>query len=532
MDDIMLRIVACLVTTGLFCISTEKLLGAMQQSNYKNKTFWRWLRRKDNLYCNRLVLLVLCLLLSSSVTALCFSFLGKREALLLSSLPFLGLSLIFGVVDEKFALKVPVKRTGRWGRLFAVYVFVTACVSYTFIAVLWMLSKLNGSTLYAYIAFAPYAVMPLLLPIFLCLANAITGIFENARNKKFVKRAGQVLDESSILRVAVVGSYGKTSVKNILKTILSERYKTIETPESYNTPIGIAKTVFSPAFDGKEVFIAEMGARKKGDIEELCRLVNPDYAIFTGVCEQHIETFGSVENVFEEKSKVIKYTKHTVVCGDSLKAWLQNSATEKVGFALEVQTKDVCFSAKETQCTLLLDGAEIHVKTKLLGKAALENMCLAAMLAHKMGLTAEEIERGLSKVKPIPHRLQLLENGGVYILDDGYNSNPRGAKEALEALGRFEGRKWVITPGIIECGILEECVNAELGQNIATSGADKIILVGETLINAVKEGYQTANGDMKKLTVVKTLAQAQQLLGQEVQTGDCVLFLNDLPDVY
>ena len=181
---------------------------------------------------------------------------------------------------------------------------------------------------------------------------------------------------------------------------------------------------------------------------------------------------------------------------------------------------------------MLLDGAEVHVKTKLLGKAALENICLAAMLAYKMGLTAEEIECGLSKVKPIPHRLQLLENGGVYILDDGYNSNPRGAKEALEALSRFEGRKWVVTPGIIECGILEECVNAELGRRIAESGVDKVVLVGETLINAVKTGYQTANGDMEKLCTVKTLAEAQQLLGKEVQTGDCVLFLNDLPDVY
>jgi hypothetical protein len=137
---------------------------------------------------------------------------------------------------------------------------------------------------------------------------------------------------------------------------------------------------------------------------------------------------------------------------------------------------------------------------------------------------------------------ELDPNGGIEVQENPYRLGAAwfvqdvkcvdDAKEALEALGRFEGRKWVITPGIIECGILEECVNAELGQNIATSGADKIILVGETLINAVKEGYQTANGDMKKLTVVKTLAQAQQLLGQEVQTGDCVLFLNDLPDVY
>lgn len=532
MDDVMLRIVACLVTTVLFCTATVKLLGAMQQANYKNQTFWRWLKRKDNLYFNRLTLLSLCLLLSSAITSLCFSFLGNREALFLSALPFLGLSFVFGVVDEKFAFKVPMKRTGRMKRLFAAYVFITACVSYIFIAGLWVLSALNGSTLYALIAFAPYAVMPILLPVFLCLANAVMGIFENARNRKFVKRAGQVLDECSMIKVAVVGSYGKTSVKNILKTVLNERFATVETPESYNTPIGVAKTVFSDAWQNKKVFIAEMGARKQGDIEELCRLVKPDYAIFTGVCEQHIETFGAIENIYAEKSRIFSHTKNAVVCGESLSHWLEKDLAKNVTLSTKLQVKDVRFYAKETECTFVLDGKEIFVKTKLLGKAAIDNMRMAALLAYEMGLTAEEIERGLAKVKPIPHRLQLLENGGVYILDDGYNANPCGAKEALDALGRFDGTKWVITPGIIECGVLEECVNAQLGAEIVHSGADKVILIGETLINAVKAGYQSVGGDMKKLTVVKTLHEAQQLLAKEVQTGDCVLFLNDLPDVY
>lgn len=532
MDDMMFRIVACLVTTSLFCIATIKLLGAMQQANYKNQTFWRWLKRKDNLYFNRLTLLSLCLLFSSAVTSLCFSFLGKRMALLLSALPFLGLIFIFGIVDEKFAFKVPMKCTRRFKRLFVAYIFVTACISYGFIAILWMLSRLNGSALYGLIAFIPYAAMPVLLPVFLCLANAVMGIFENAKNKKFVERAGQVLDECSMIKVAVVGSYGKTSVKNILKTLLCEKYETVETPESYNTPIGIAKTVFSDAWQNKKVFIAEMGARKRGDIEELCQLVKPDYAIFTGVCEQHIETFGSIENVYQEKSRILTHTKKVVVCGESLKQWLGNDVSNNVQFSGKLQVKDVQFYAKETHCIFVLEGKEIAVKTKLLGKAAIENMRMAALLAYEMGLTAEEIERGLAKIKPIPHRLQLLESGGVYILDDGYNANPCGAKEALEALSRFEGKKWVITPGIIECGVLEECVNAQLGENIANSGADRLVLVGETLINAVKVGYQSADGDMKKLSVVKTLSEAQMLLAQEAQAGDCVLFLNDLPDVY
>jgi UDP-N-acetylmuramyl pentapeptide synthase len=117
-------------------------------------------------------------------------------------------------------------------------------------------------------------------------------------------------------------------------------------------------------------------------------------------------------------------------------------------------------------------------------------------------------------------------------LDDGYNCNIVGAKAALEVLGLFEGRKCVVTPGIIECGILEAELNGELGKAIAKGGFDKVIFVGDTLIGAVKDGYQTAGGDMQKAVTVKTLGNAQTLLGEWIEEGDCVLFLNDLPDSY
>ena len=138
----------------------------------------------------------------------------------------------------------------------------------------------------------------------------------------------------------------------------------------------------------------------------------------------------------------------------------------------------------------------------------------------------------MEKLQPIPHRLELLEKRGVFILDDGYNANPMGAKEALTALSRFSGRKCVVTPGLVECGILEKEINGELGRQIAELGLDKVILVGETLVGAVKEGYESAEGNMDVLTTVKTLADAQVLLGEWIQRGDAVLFLNDLPDVY
>jgi UDP-N-acetylmuramoyl-tripeptide--D-alanyl-D-alanine ligase len=292
--------------------------------------------------------------------------------------------------------------------------------------------------------------------------------------------------------------------------------------------------VFSPEFENKQVLIAEMGAKKSGDISTLRDLVKPDYVVFTGVCEQHIATFGSIENVWAEKSEVLRGDFKRAVLGEDLKAFVDPEFTNesRIVFASGDCVKETRYFPTKTSFVLVIDGEEIAVETELLGEAAVENIALAATTAREMGLTAAEIARGIEKLKPVPHRLQLLRSGEVYILDDGYNCNPRGAKRALDALGRFEGRKCVVTPGIVECGILEETENAELGKVIADLAPDKVILVGNTLVGAVKSGYENANGDMDKLTVVKTLTAAQEYLADWVSAGDCVLFLNDLPDIY
>ncbi len=530
MIDFVEKIVAALLTACLFCLSTVKLVGVMQQSGYKSKGFWRWLKRKDNLAFNRLAVLALCLALASAVTSLCFSFLGKEWALLLSAVPFLGLTLFFWRADGRYALKLPAVHTGRWRRLFGVYLLVTAFFSYAFVALLNFLAVVNGSALYGYIAYVPFALTPVLLPAYLCVANGLSSVFENARNRRFVKRAGQVLDESKIIRVAVVGSYGKTSVKNILKTLLDEKYSVVETPASYNTPMGIAKTVLGEEFSRKELFIAEMGARKEGDIRELCTLVNPNYAIFTGVCPQHIATFGSVEKVFAEKREIFNSSAKKVVCGEGLRSWLEGSAKENACFACEVE--NLRLSEKSTAFTLCLGEERVDVETALLGRSAAENIALAATLCLQMGMTAEEIKRGIAKLQPIAHRLQPIEANGVTILDDGYNCNIEGAKIALEVLGLSQGKRWVVTPGIVEGGILEEELNGELGALLAKCAPDKVILVGETLVTAVKGGYERAGGDKERLTIVPTLDSAQEKLREGLLTGDTVLFLNDLPDVY
>ena len=199
---------------------------------------------------------------------------------------------------------------------------------------------------------------------------------------------------------------------------------------------------------------------------------------------------------------------------------------------MQTLVKDVIYFAEKTCFTLCLDGEEIAVEVPLLGRAAVENIALAAKAASVLGLTGEEIEKGLRQVKPIPHRLELKKEKGVFILDDAYNANEKGAAKAIEALCRFEGKKYLVTPGIIETGVMSKKINENLGALIANANLDGVALVGGAQVKAVKDGYLNAGGDETKLSLSSTLEKAVGCVSSLLKEGDAILFLNDLPDAY
>ena len=536
MDNVLQRIAGCLLCTCFLFFASLRLVGAMQQAGYQNRAFFKWLKRKDNLQRARLALWAGMAFAACVAVGVCFSFLGEGVALILQAVPFVLFCVLYLVAEKKYALKVPLKMTDRAVRLSVVFAVLLLCLSYAFVAVLNFIRVAVNSPIYSLFAYTPFAIFIVLTPHILGLANWCMSGFENARNQKFVEQAGQVLDESEIIKVGIVGSYGKTSVKNILSTILQEKYLVAATPLSYNTPMGIALTVEDEAFASAQVLIAEMGARKQGDIEQLCHLVKPDYAIFTGVCAQHIASFGSEEKAFEEKSKVLTSGAKLVVCGLALKERVEQIGAENCSACVFVDSsvvvKNYRLDGTQSKFTLAIGGEDVDVTTALLGEHNAENIALAAMLALEMGLSVAEIRKGIEKLAPVPHRLQLLKNdNGVYILDDAYNCNERGAKYAIDVLSSFGGQRVIVTPGIVECGVLEESINARLGEMIAAARLDKIVLVGDTLIGAVKKGFVNAGGELEKLVVVDTLEKTKVHFA-DLHSGDCVLFLNDLPDVY
>ena len=503
-----------------------KPIGMMQSCGYKGKRLLGWLRRKNNLAQSRLNLLAFASFLACGVLSLCFYFLHEWSALvgLVSYVLFFTLYIY---ADAKIALKSPATPTPRFKRLAIVLFLIYAVLVYIAATLLNFADNVWGQMLFTSLKYSALAfIVPAVYPL-VCLANCITLIYEIPKNKGYVKKAKAKLSASDLVVVAVTGSYGKTSVKNVLCELLKTKYRVLATPRSYNTPLGIAKTVNDNNLDDFDVLIAEMGARNVGDIAELCALCPPAYSAITGICPQHLESFKSLENIVKAKGEIIPATAKKCYISASCYNYFADSTG---AIAKSDSVSNVIADGTGTSFTLTLGGKPYEVKTKLLGAHSAYNIGLCADIAFAMGVSGEEIAAVIPSLDFVEHRLQLIESNGVNILDDGYNSNVVGARAALDVLKTLSGKKIVVTPGLVELGILEQSENFALGALLV--GFDSVILVGETLVAAVKDGYIQNGGAQEKLCIVPTLIAAEEKLKGIIEKGDSVLFLNDLPDIY
>ena len=503
----------------LYALCAGRSLGALQQAGYNGKKYAAWVRRKGNMVRSRNTLLAFLIALSMLVLGVCFSFAGRWAA-------YIALAPI---------LLVRTARAARIQVLDAFVLFVCAAALAVGANALWI-EVWPQVELVEHLRYLPLAVLPLLFPELLRLANLLERPFSAAKNRRYLAAAKKQLLTAPCVKIAVTGSCGKTSVKNFLAGILGERWRVFATPASYNTPLGIARAIEGVDLSQYDFFIAEMGARHKGDIAELCELVRPDHCIITGICPQHLETFGTVEGIVAAKGEILRGTKpggFAVIGQDEYTDRLDPAAAGlkkvAVGEHGEFGALGVFCSPEGIDFDLALGILQMPVHARLLGAHNAQNIALAAALAAKLGMEKEEIAAGIAKLDFVPHRLQPIYAGGVVILDDAYNANVRGAAAALDVPRLYGGRKFVVTPGLVELGVLEEGENAALGEKMV--GLDGILLVGSTLVTAVRRGYLAAGGIEGRIAVYPTLDAAKEALAAELMPGDAVLFLNDLPDI-
>ncbi len=463
---------------------------------------------------------------------------GKFKAsfliLLLSGIVFTGNNIFFVILTVMFVLiallsrlpkaKKPLVYTARVKRM-----LVTAAI------------LVAGWVVWAILAPQPcnYLILSLgfvLSPFLVLAANIINMPLEKAFVRYYIKDAENMLKSIPGLTViGITGSYGKTSVKFFLNTLLRARFNVLMTPESYNTTMGVVRTIREQLRATHEIFICEMGARNIGDIKEICDIVHPKYGILTSIGEQHLESFKTLENIVRTKFEL----------ADSVpqdgRVFLQDRIVQRPDkpfftYGLRDDSDyavfDVKVSRNGTGFKVRTPSGEAEFQTQLIGEHNVVNLAAAIAVGHFLGMPLEELKTQAGKIAPVPHRLQLLENGGMTIIDDAYNSNPNGCRAALKTLALFEDFKVLITPGMVELGNKQDELNHQFGRE-AAEVCDFVALVGEKQTKPIYEGLTGAGYPAEKIFVAGSFNEAMAKVNSiQSDKRKIVLLENDLPDNY
>lgn len=433
----------------------------------------------------------------------------------------LSLNLSFG---DKNKLKFT-KRMLRFIGLFSIISIAIIFLVFFFINNLWLI-------------LLDIALLFFLQPLVLILTHYILLPFEILIKKYYMLRAKKRLAKKHIIKIGITGSYGKTSTKNILTHILEKQYKVCVTPKNYNTEMGLSKTILE-VLDDHDIFVAEMGARRKGDIAILTDMVKPDYGIITTIGAQHIETFKTLSVVEETKFELAKGIKEdgiVIFNGDSKSTRkLYNKfkgekylTCEKNSFAY---AENIETSSNGSKFDLIIEDKRLSVQTRLLGKFNINNIVTASALAHILEISDDDLISAIKTLTPTPHRLELLKNEYCTIIDDSYNSNIVGSKEAMEVLSSFDGIKIVVTPGMVELGSEQSQANFKLGTYIADV-ADYLIIMNNVNKNELFSGAISHNFRKERIYFAETRKKQKEILEKLTCKNCVVLFENDLPDNY
>jgi len=354
------------------------------------------------------------------------------------------------------------------------------------------------------------------IPLF--LAFGVSHILEKIFFISFKHKAKERFSAINNLKtVAITASYGKTSIKNYLYQVLRRKYKVYKTPRSVNTIAGIVLDVNRDLPLDTQIYIAEAGAREKGDIEEITMFLEPEYCVIGSVGEQHIEYFKTLDNIIHTKMELLKSPK-------MIHGFVHESVPMK---EYETITKfpdnlNVTMSNLDgIWFDIIIDGQQQHFHAPILGSFNAINLTAVILVAYKLGMSIDEIKLAIKDLPQVEHRLQKIEAGGKIIIDDSFNGNLEGMLEAINICSSYEGRKVIITPGLVESTSEANILLA----NEINEKFDLIIITGNLNTHLL-----SANIDENKLFVLKEKKDMESTLAEKTKVGDLILFANDAPN--
>ncbi|MBR2801809.1 MAG: UDP-N-acetylmuramoyl-tripeptide--D-alanyl-D-alanine ligase [Erysipelotrichaceae bacterium] len=515
-----IKIFGFLAVCALSLIPAKKALHMFQQNRYEFYRYTSWLFRKSNFRPSLTLILILFFLLVGNV-------LKGDLGILLCSIAALAYAWKLYQDEKKQDYVKPLVYTARVKR------------QIVFLTVLSVLVYLLFYRLRPCLGFCAALLLPYLL---IYPMAALTLPLEKAVRQHYENEARKILKESPQLKkIGITGSFGKTSVKNIVGDLLNEHYYTLKTPASYNTPMGITRTVREYLKPTHQVFVCEMGADHVGEISYLMDFVKPTYGMVTSIGPQHLNTFGSLENIIKEKMQAIeKLPADGVgilnVDNPYIRDYpLENKVrTVTVGIHntdADIVGKDIDYGENGSTFKAVIKGKEYAYETELLGENNVMNCLLAIALALEMGITPEETRKYLKEVRPIEHRLQKKIINGYRFLDNAFNSNPVGCRQSLDVLERMSGKRVIVTPGLIDLGGSEYQENKAFGAYMKGK-ADFVILVGELEKEALLEGLKESGYPEEQILCVNSEKEAFGYIYTRFTPSDTILLENDLPDAF
>ena len=520
-------------------IRTTRGLHILQLDGYKTGRYLKWMRQHlRNCFETKEILIIGGILILTAF----YPQYNDTWLFPVLCLAWGGFQIYMSTQRKKVEAKKPLVYTARAKRVFGLSICLLVGIAITLV----LIAKTSPWRI-AIFLFSEVTV------INLTIANLLIYPLERTINGAYLLSAKKRIKTFQPKVIGITGSYGKTSTKYILHQILSEKFNTLMTPDSYNTPMGICKVIRGELTTEHEIFIVEMGAYKRGDIRELCNLASPQIGILTAVGPQHLERFKSIENIAKTKYELIESLPSGGLaifnCDNEICAGLANKreqggnpvrryATEPFPVAsasehVELTATNIQHTDAGLTFTIHTSVGTAEIRTPLLGRHNVSNILAATAVSIECGMTLEEIRVAIANVVPVPHRLQLTASeGSVTIIDDSFNSNPVGAKAALEVLTEIQGgKKVLVTPGMVELGEREYEENKRLGEH-AADVCDLVILVGPKRTTPILDGLKAVQYPNQQIIVALNLEEVKQHLATQVQAGDVVLFENDLPDTY
>ena len=507
----MLSVVKMVLFVSAMLVPAKHALHIFQQNSYIVSRYLEWLK-ENALLRIKAAWLPVC-------AALIFRY----------PVPALVFLLMYGLYTEhKASYRKPLVYTARVKRQIAVEAVLVLILCA-------VLLKLRAD------AFLP--ALSLILPWLLVIpVGWITAPIERGVQQSFLNDAKRILaEQSGMIRIGITGSYGKTSTKNVIQAVLSEKYNSLMTPASFNTPMGITRTIREYMKPIHKVFVCEMGADKPGDISELMEFVHPTIGIVTSIGPQHLATFGSQEKITYEKMRMVEELppEGTAILNydnEIIRNYQIQNPVRVITYGIhcpeaDYRAEDISYSENGSRFTIVHGDERVEITSPLLGELNILNILSAAACGRLLDVDWNAVRRGIRTMKPVEHRLERKTIGGRRFIDDAFNANPSGAHMALNVLSMMPGRRWIVTPGMIELGDRQEEINHDFGMQMKGQ-CDEVILVGPVQTRPVLEGLQDAGFDAEHIRTVDGIEEAMRIVFAETTAEDTILLENDLPDAF